>query len=363
MQRGCTSRLLFCTNYGFQKCNYTSPFLPYPDIARETYREKLVKATKCETYTQYVFHWASVNEEMDSTLLEVDNGKLRAYIQTINRHITEGSSVDVTITAYMFPRNNASTNVTFNNTDFSEAVVAGEDTVSVTRDSDDWIELNVTEGFLDIWSSMPNNTEIQVILKAEVNCVEQKKVPINFVNPAEIPLEQENRRARHMDLQPLLVVFANNYESKKVLNREDEEEVMGEADNSTRSVIDIDNLNVRAKRSSNSECSLENYVVNLHNLGLANVVAPAELNISRCAGNCNNRLIINRLGTNHAKIMMAMYNAQISAGISADQATATAPCCVPTKYLVGYLLMNTHDNTVTMMRSYNKLIARECGCR
>lgn len=336
------------------------------DIAKENYREKPIRNTKCTTYTQYVFQWSSVEEQIESHLLDVESGKLRTYVQTINRHIPTGSLVDVDVTIFMIPQHNLSSNNSINITDFSEWVIAGQEVLTVTTDSDGWVEFNVTDGAKEIWPLIPSYTEVQVIIKAEVNCGGQKKVPLNFVNPAEIPLEQENRRVRHLDLQPLFVVFANNRDTIEVLNKQDSEEVTGSTASENITLgryIDETLLEEREKRSTIDECSIERYVVNLNALGLTQILFPTVVNISKCSGNCNNRNTINRLGTNHARIMMAIYNSEVNAAPPVDEITATAPCCVPTEYRVVYFIWQSIDDTATAVKSHNHLVATKCGCR
>ena len=335
------------------------PFSQNPDIAKESYREKPVRNSKCTTYTNFVFQWSSVEEQIESRLLEVEGSKLRTYVQTISRHIEEGTSVDVNVTIFMIPRLNTS-NSGVNSTDLSEGMVAGQQVLTVRSGSDGWVEFNVTEGAREIWPLIPTFTEVQVIIRAEVNCGQQKKVPLNFVNPAEIPLEQENRRARHLDFQPLFIVFANNRETQAALTTP-EEPVTGAGTNDTYQDLGDALFGERSKRSPSDECSVERYVVNLHDLGLTYILAPLSLNISKCAGNCNSRHTINRLGTNHAKIMTAIYNVEVNTG--ADEITATPPCCVPTDYRVVYFLMTTNDGTATGLKSHNHLVATRCGCR
>ena len=328
------------------------------DVAKENYREKPIRTSRCTSYTQYIFQWSSALDHMDSPLLDVESGKLRAYIQIISRHISEGASVDVNVTVFMVPRHNATANIT----DWSEGVFAGQQVLTVSHGSDGWVELNVTEGAREIWPNLTSYSEVQVIIKAEVNCTGKKKVPFNFINPAEIPLEQENRRARHLDFQPFFVVFANNRETLQTLLSEDEDVGGEESGNVTFRELG-DELFPEKRSADSDECSIERYVVNLHELGLTYIIFPTTLNISKCAGNCNNRNTINRLGTNHAKIMMAIYNAEINTVPPLDEVTATPPCCVPTDYRVVYFLVSPLDGTAAAVKSHNHLVATRCGCR
>ena len=113
-------------------------------------------------------------------------------------------------------------------------------------------------------------------------------------------------------------------------------------------------------RRSTSSCQISSYVVDLHELGLTNVIEPRYIDISKCSGNCNERRVINRLGTNHAKIMANNYNQQIHFG---EPVTATVPCCVPTKYESVSLRMRSLDGTDIVTKTEKHLKATECGCR
>ena len=337
----------------------------FTDIAKESYRVKPVRGIKCTTFTQYVFQWSSIVDQIKDDDLSVQNSTLRAYIQIINRHISQNNTVNVNVTVVMVPRND---NNSTNSSDWSEGVTAGEQVLTVGRGYDGWVELNVSEGVQELWPLMNNFSQVQVIIKAEVDCIRQKKVPFNFINPAEIPLEQENRRTRHLDIQPFLVVFADNEETRALL-QEKESAVSGEADESHQSNYTYRDFgemltyepDSAPKKRSTSDCSISSYIVNFHALGLRNVVAPIEVNISKCSGSCTHRDTINSLGTNHAKIMNSIYHTEQLA--MQDEITATLPCCVPTKFDIVYLIMNTLDGTATGLKSHNDIAASECGCR
>ena len=234
----------------------------------------------------------------------------------------------------------------------SDGVVASEEVVTISRESDGWMELNVTKGIKSIWPQMQivNYADIQAIIKAEVDCNNQKKVPFNLINPAEIPLDQENLRKRQLDNQPFLVVFGDNEETKEALRKQKDD--LGE----------MQVYDGPSKRSisthSNSSCQISSYEVDLHEVGLTNVVLPRYINISKCSGTCNEQHVTKRLGTNHAKVMSTIYNQQM---LSGEPVTATVPCCVPTKYETVVLLLRI--NTAIYLTSLSSLKATECGCR
>lgn len=248
-------------------------------------------------------------------------------------------------------------------------MIAGQQIQTITRDSDGWIELNITEGIQELWPTIKDFSEMQVIIKAEVNCSEQKKVPLNFVNPAEIPLGQEGRRSRLMGIQPFFVIFADNKRIHSGVSQPDDAATGQAPDNSSYRSIDeqliFNHSSQPSKRSASGDdtnlCSISTYIVDLQALGLVNIVAPHTINISKCSGTCNDRSTITRLGTNHAKIMTSIYNRELVQ--DPDNVTATAPCCVPTKYKIVFFLMTTIDGTAMGIQSHDELAATECGCR
>ena len=257
-----------------------------------------------------------------------------------------------------------------NTSDLGDGVIARQKVVSVSRGSDGWIELNVTKGVEGILLQMQikNYTDIQVIIKAEVDCNNQKKVPFYLINPAEIPLDQVIRRERQMDNQPFLVVFGDNEETKEALHKQKEEEVIGPGvDDRSEPVYDgpwkrsVSNNSTSACQKSNFTLNFHelNYTSELHAFGMS-VILPISLNIFKCSGTCNDRHSFFGPGSNHAKIMATIYNQQT---LSREPVTATSPsCCVPTKYASVELLQRISSNTYAIL-SYSYLMVKECGCR
>lgn len=333
------------------------PLISSTDIAKQEFREKPQSNAKCATYTQYVFQWSSLSNALSEADFDVQSAVLKAYIQIIPRHVGEGEHISVSLSVAMNPGNANDTNLT-------SGPFAGEQEISVTHGSDQWIDLNVTESIKAVWPLIRSTTEVQVIIKAEVNCVSQKKVPFNFVNPAEIPLDQDKRRERHLDLQPYLVVFADNSITKQQLMQAPPDVVgVGSYD-----ILDI--IEERMKRSGSPDhCSISNYSVNLHDLGLTYVLAPSRINIYKCSGACSHTVLRrnSHLGTNHAKIM-ASIDAHLQQPNSENSAFAglpapSPPCCVPIEYEVVYLFLQSPDSTSSEVRGYSNFKATKCGCR
>ena len=144
--------------------------------------------------------------------------------------------------------------------------------------------------------------------------------------------------------------FGDNEEINEALRRQ-KQEVMG---------VTYGPWKRSVSRRSTSSCQISSYVVDLHELGLTNVIEPRHIDISKCSGTCNERRVINRLGTNHAKIMANHYNQQVYSG---EPVTATLTCCVPTKYETVSLHMRSLNGTDIVTKTEKYFKATECGCR
>lgn len=262
----------------------------------------------------------------------------------------EGEGVDVTLTVTM----NIDTGE--NDTVGNLGVLAGQQEISVSRESDTWIELNVTEGTGKIWGLLHNYTMVQLVIKAEVNCTHQRKVPINFVNPAEVPLHQLRRRERLLQFQPFLVVTVREEVKMK--------EITSMVDNTN--VMDLTGMD-RKKRSIYGHCTLSNFSIVLHHIGLTNVLNPYQVNIRKCSGHCSHTVLrrYSSLGTNHAKLMASVHLLQTynpTSTVSTD-GFAEEPCCVPTEYDSIYFHMYDETDGSFVINRYNNFIATTCGCQ
>ena len=236
--------------------------------------------------------------------------------------------------------------------------------MSVSRGSDGWIELNVTKGVEGILPQMKikNYTDIHVIIKAKVDCNNQKKVPFYLINPAEIPLDQVIRRERQMDNQPFLVVFGDNEETKEALRKEKVEEVIGPGVDDRSELVNDGPWKRSVPNHSTSSCQKSDFILDLRELRLSldfTVLFPRSLNIFKCSGTCNDDHLIFGRGTNHARIMTIFYNQQTLE--SSGEPVTTTFCCAPTKYgSVDLLLMFSLDNIAIVPFIHS--VVKECGC-
>ena len=318
------------------------------DFSEGRYREKPHGLGKCTTLSRYVFNWETLVEANNAKYLPVQKGVLRAYIQAISRHFAEGESILVNVTATVNFYNGNST---------EDAILAGQHQLNVTMDSNDFVELEITEGLQDLWSLSYLGTdkfEIEVNLLLSVDCEHQKKVPITFINPAEIPLNQETRRARHSNLQPLLVVYLSDEEAKQKLK--DEQRVPEEGD-------DVSSIIGRRRRTPSDSCHLQNFSLSFVDIQLYNILSPPTVNIRQCVGFCSHTDIKRNtnLANNHAKVMAS---AQVSWQLTPENwmDEPGEPCCVPTVYSSLYIIV-LHRNQAIELSLYPEFVADECGCR
>ena len=237
--------------------------------------------------------------EIGNTPLSIWSGILRVYIQPISRHIKSNKIVNVALTIKMVPRDG---NDITNRGDWSNSILAGQQVISVSHDSDGWAELNVTEGVNEIWPLRKNYAEVQVIIIAEVDCIEQKMVPFKFINPAEIPLDKPLRREHYLPFQPFLII---------------------NADEMTKKLLQHTEMSIRSKRQSTPDiCSRSSYTVNLTAL-VPSIILPQEIDIFECSGTCDFPAIFDTNFTSHANIVA------LSQHLSPQPVNATYPCCVP----------------------------------
>lgn len=153
-----------------------------------------------------MFSWESQAEDQQHTLL-LQKGVLRAYLRVIPRLLAKQNNIPIDITVTAKLRNDAD----------SSEVFAGEHQLVATLDSSGWVELNVTEGLLALWPPRAENSEIEFTILLRVNCKLSKKVPASFMDLTSISPSQAKRRQRHTSLQPMLLVFIDDEETRKLI--------------------------------------------------------------------------------------------------------------------------------------------------
>ena len=275
-------------------------------------------------------------------------------MQVITRLLADGEAATLDVAVFMNAFANSSTTTTAT---LQNATLTDQQTIHVLSNLSAWQEINITEGVQSIWPPSADTPLVEIILRLQVNCDERRKVPVNFINPAEISLEQINRRNKHVrNLEPLMLVFLDNKEVKEKLRKEEEQaEIVGQEK-------DITQLEGgRAKRALDG-CKLENFTINFAELRLDNILSPHSANIRMCTGSCSHTFIKlnSNTATNHAKMMASTY--ALHKLNPAEFEGSREPCCVPTMYDPLFLLMQHHDQSIEL-NLYPDFLVKKCGCR
>lgn len=246
---------------------------------------------------------------------------------------------------------------------------------TVTKVSNRWIELDITALMIPMWSSVSQLPQIvEVKLKTEVDCVSHKKVPFQFVNPAEVDLNNTLLREECMMSQPLLIVSLEDQALKKVLLDEQnlfrDEQALASSSGAVGQGVTHSKRSSRQKRST--RCHRVDFNLNFEEFGSTTVVHPPVLNISTCIGSCewnNIRYMYHRVPLHASLIAEAKFLNDDRKFTSPPGKLATMyslphknPCCSPTKYSSAYLILS-YGNLGYRNLLFSNIKATECQCR
>ena len=324
------------------------------DVTNLRQRIKPTNEGKCSSISRFVFDW-EIDPSTHTEGISLTSALFRPYMQVTARHFqVEGPvKVDFSVTLRQFGHSSV------NSTHYS---IGHLKSLNVTTESDGWMELDITDALKEIWPPRENTPYVEVILKMQVNCQDQKKVPVKFINPAEIPLSQTMRRERYLELQPLFVISVDNDQVKSRIKDEKQQQFNGSP---------IKNRRKRYARSTTEleTCRIENFTINFSDLKLDHIVEPKQINIQRCNGACaHNNIELNKtIATNHAKLMASareryqQLNSDLPTNNTLYISEPRVPCCVPTSYESVYLMLQ-HPNGF-QLELFSDFVVTECGCR
>ena len=309
----------------------------------------MISQKKCTVENKFYFNWTSLIHGSSKPLI-LENAVLYAYLDDIPRLLAEdGQAIPV----------NISTHVGFSGS--NETFPAGpSEIINVTNNTKGRRELDITQGLLRAdfpYGCVANNMscEVYIEISLSVDCDVHKKVPVRFSDPAEINItDQAVKRQRYKVLQPLLVVFLNNYSTRKQLNPVIPYGVLEHGLFDDDGLFDDAEMNKRRKRSY-SDCQLENFNVTFPAVGLYSIISPTILDIKTCTGNCRGEYFL-ATKTDHARVM--------GAAIRHNKHPINKPqlCCVPTVFELKYLLILLPHYETTMLKPVDSLVVKECGC-
>ena len=343
--------------------------LPSSLFTDATNRRQRVKPTnegKCSSISRFVFDW-DIDSLSHTQGFFLTSALFRPYMQVIARRFqVEGPvKVDFSVTLRQFENNSLNSTL--------QSTQRHLKSLNVTTESDGWLELDITDALREIWPPR-EDIPLEITLKLQVNCQVQKKVPVTFINPAEIPLAQTMRRERHLELQPLFVVSVNDHQIKAKIESE-KRKLAAQLNGST---IELTEDTSKRKRSAKSTtvaaaypytCKLENFTVNFADLRLNHIISPTQINIQRCSGGCaHSNIKFNKtIASNHAKLMASAReryqqpNNNLPPNATLYMSEPGVPSCVPTSYESVYLMLQ-HPNRL-QLSVFSHFVVTGCGCR
>ncbi len=316
---------------------------------------------RCVAYSSYVFNWKALidDSEVGKRGIPVQRGLVRVYLQAISRHLEEGESVMVNITSFVdYSTANRSLNTS------EPGFYAGHEEVLVNEETNEWLEVNVTQGLQSMWPPRTEDSDISVILKLTVDCSgRRRKVPAMFANPAEIPLDQEARRKRNMNVQPLLVVFFSDKVVKEKVKEEQMAAMVTSTGDSDLGMFEGAGEARRRRAGILSPCRLHNFTIDFRLIELHDILLPRTVNIRKCVGSCTHTYIKRGdvLSNNYARIMASATVAAAQTPENWRGNIPVPPSCTPTRYRSLFLMMQRRNQALEL-KLFSNFIVEECGC-
>ena len=320
------------------------------DVVHEKIRENTTIETKCSNIQRYIF----VSDFPASLVLE--KSYVRLFIRWNDDHIDVSNSMSLNVSATM-KRVKESSYV-------AGTVSAQQDTawgfvsaLELETGVDTFLEINITHHLANIWTEDSTGSLMDLRLKFDVDCGEPDPesnafldaFPFQLVNPAIVEcIVPENRSM--VDVQPFLVVFADDVDKRERMNRD-----RLYANPPSSGAKD------RAKRSANAGpvftvCRVMNYSMNFSEVGYKTILAPRLPNIGQCVGSCSLQQIqlFSDIATDHAKVVSSAVTVR---------GEATGVCCAPTKYEPLFILVINLRLGGLQANSFEKVVVKECGCK
>ena len=97
------------------------------------------------------------------------------------------------------------------NSSVQQDVLAVSENITVTSDTEEyrWLEKNITEGAKSLILSTQPSLLVKFHFNLQVCAQKYRKVPLKVVDPANVPLEDEERRENYQAVQPMVVFIFN----------------------------------------------------------------------------------------------------------------------------------------------------------
>lgn len=345
-------------------------------MVQNNYRQKPNNG-KCTLTQKFLFPMNTLINEYSSrsdtsytnnSILPVTMATLRSYIQTVPRHLPEPGKlvvVNVKVLTAIIDQTNDSAIV---NDSAMPATLAAEESIIVSSDMEDhdWLEINITEGLRNLSVSRSHEQcSLMVKLIFTLDACEEgyKKIPVMIVDPATIPVEEEERREKHLTVQPMAILYLQEPEVKEQMKQQQPHHKGGQLN---ELLIDQDSSKRQTREVNNStftSCHLEDIDINFYESGMYHILIPSAYNARQCVGQCTSSKLHDIDATNHARILANSASAHKKDPTN-FVTEPKLPCCVPLTYDTAlWLILLDHVYGTISTQAFPQMIATSCGCR
>lgn len=337
------------------------------DIVKNSSRPELPQE-KCSKVYRFLFDWSA--EDMAGHIGRQFHGQTRAtmnldllqsslhvYMKPIQRHLLYGDKVNVSISMQVTNDSTTDSDEFLDDTFWTPLT-----TIDLADHTKRWLDLNVSSQLANSiweWDSDSNRTIFDIALKFHVDCEQQKKVPLEIINPVVLNPGRNQRKIQTI-FQPFLVISVDDTQVKEAIERKHLLSSLPE----DPAIIGREYLE-RGKRSAyhDTVCHLTNFTANFTTLGIHTILKPIVVNVGQCRGSCSakhapeNFPVIN----NHARLMVSAVS--VHNNKTPLPKVPIEPCCTSIDYFPVYLMIWQPDTLTVRVALYDDFIAKSCACR
>ena len=313
----------------------------HADVVKQAFQKNQPASRPCSEFTRFTFEWPSLAKALSLKPLQLESLYLRAYVLVNQETVRLNEKISLKVTVSLYGEGGRR----------EIGSVEIEREMVLSRPSDQWIEVDLSEEAEKFWHRVNTSSVIRISIEVgAMDCHDRISSPVHFYHPAELPPPAKDRDGSH---QPFLLVFTtdNHFPQKR------------------RS--QVHNADKRSKRSPENNCARYDHSITFSEIGLTDVLVPTSLNIGKCSGSCSESTLRGdtSLGTNHARIMSTIktiqgYSPQHGLQITSD-GPASTPCCVPNSFQQRTPLYMRADSATLGIRTdyYKDLVVESCSCQ
>ena len=314
---------------------------------------------RCSRVYRFLFEWDDDSKDLTKATIRVYKEVVNRLIPGFQRNVTGNASVSVNVSISL--EFAGSQSELANDSSIVDRTWKFLKTIDVAPYSDSWLELDVADQLEDACDLELNQTIVDIVVRFDVDCDQQKKVPIRISNPIAYG-HNSSQRQRLMKFEPFFVAFLDDVKIKdKVKN-----DYISDLGNAYTPDQDIQGDINKRSLVDEPNCGIEDFMVNFTTLGIVDVIHPIGANIRRCTGGCSlfHFPEISHLSSNHARLLATAYHLHTYYTEKASfPVVPQDPCCSAISYFPIYLTIIHPITQKLELRMYDEFIVKNCGCR